>query len=132
MAMNDSLTGFPNRVSLQEELARQLFVARASGTKLGVVTIDLNRFKEINDVHGHKAGDGVLSSLAQRMADLMGRHEMIARLGGDEFVAVIRFDQRARLIEFTERLKVALEAPLSIGGFDVRVGASIGVAIFPD
>src|SRR6195952_2914123 len=106
MAMNDSLTGLPNRVSLQEELARQLIVARASGTKLGVVTIDLNRFKEINDVHGHKAGDGVLSSLAQRMADLMGRHEMIARLGGDEFVAVTRFDQRARLIEFTERLKM--------------------------
>ncbi len=132
MAMNDSLTGLPNRVSFQQELARQLDVARAGGTKLGVVAIDLNRFKEINDIHGHKAGDDVLATLARRMADQIGSHEMIARLGGDEFVAIVRGDQRALLVGFVERLRATLEAPLSIGGFDARVGASIGVAVFPD
>ncbi len=131
MAMNDSLTGLPNRVSFQEALMHQIDVARATGARLGVVAIDLDRFKEINDVHGHKAGDQVLASLAQRMAGQMGRHEMVARYGGDEFVALIRFDHHAQLTGFTDRLKAILETPLTIGTFDARVGASMGVAVYP-
>jgi len=132
MAMNDSLTGLPNRASFQEELARQIALAHSTGTQLGLVAIDLNRFKEINDVHGHKAGDHVLAVLAERMAGQMGRNEMVARLGGDEFVAIVRFDRRSQLVAFTERLRTLIEAPLPIGGFDTRVGASIGVAVYPD
>ena len=131
MAMNDALTGLPNRVSFQDELARQLDIARATGTQLGIVAIDLNRFKEINDVHGHKAGDNVLTMLAQRMRKEMRRHEMVARLGGDEFVALTRFDDRAQLVAFVNRIEAALVAPLSVGSFDARVGASIGVAVYP-
>lgn len=132
MAMNDSLTGLPNRVAFQQELSSQLAHARAIGSQLGVVAIDLNRFKEINDVHGHKAGDEVLSLLAQRMTALRGRHETIARLGGDEFVAIIPFENRAKLTGFTDRLRSALETPVRVGMFDARVGASVGVAVFPD
>ena len=132
MAMNDSLTGLPNRISFQEELAHRLDLARANGSRLAVVAIDLNRFKEINDVHGHKAGDEVLVTLAHRMRGQMGRHEMVARLGGDEFVAILRFEQHAQLTGFADRIRAALEAPMSIAGFDARVGASIGVAVFPD
>lgn len=131
MAMNDSLTGLPNRISFQQELKHQIEVARAAGTQLGVVAIDLNRFKEINDVHGHKAGDQVLTLLAQRMAGQLGRNEMVARFGGDEFVALICFDHRVQLSNFTDRLKGVLEAPLALGTFEARVGASLGVAVYP-
>jgi diguanylate cyclase (GGDEF)-like protein len=131
MAMNDALTGLPNRVSFQEQLARQLDIARAGGGHLGVVAIDLNRFKEINDVHGHKAGDDVLVALAQRLRGAMSRSEMVARLGGDEFVAITRFSDRAQLIGFTARIGAALDTPVSLGAFEARVGASIGVAVYP-
>jgi predicted signal transduction protein with EAL and GGDEF domain len=67
MAINDSLTGLPNRVGFQAELARQIGIARTMGARIGLCAIDLDRFKEINDVHGHKAGDDVLALLADRM-----------------------------------------------------------------
>ena len=132
MAMSDALTGLPNRAAFQEALSAELEAARADAAKIAIVVIDLKRFKEINDVHGHKAGDATLVELAQRMRHEMGPHGMIARLGGDEFVAVLRFEARSRLQALVERLQRALEAPLELGEFDARVGASIGVAIYPD
>lgn len=131
MAMNDALTGLPNRVNFQAALKHQLDAARASGSLLGVVAIDLDRFKEINDVHGHQAGDQVLRLVAQRMANQLGRHEMVARFGGDEFVALVRFEHGSQLTVFIDRLKTVLEAPLPLGQFDARVGASFGVAVYP-
>jgi len=131
MAMNDALTGLPNRASFQQELTRQLVGARAGGAQVGVVAVDLNRFKEINDIHGHKAGDDVLVLLAQRMRNEMGHDDSVARLGGDEFVAITRFDDRAKLVAFANRITTALNEPLSIGAFAARVGASIGVATYP-
>jgi diguanylate cyclase (GGDEF)-like protein len=131
MAMNDALTGLPNRASFQLELSRQLERARASGVQIGVVAVDLNRFKEINDIHGHKAGDDVLVRLGQRMRSEMGRDDGIARLGGDEFVAITRFHDRAQLIAFANRIATALSLPLPVGAFAARVGASIGVATYP-
>jgi diguanylate cyclase (GGDEF)-like protein len=131
MAMNDALTGLPNRVWFQSELTRQIDLALATGTQLGIVAIDLDRFKDINDVHGHKAGDDVLVILAHRMQKELGRDEFIARLGGDEFVAMTRFEDPARLHSIAARLDAVLKAPLKIGAFDARLGASIGVAVFP-
>ncbi|MEP7006017.1 MAG: EAL domain-containing protein [Sphingomonas bacterium] len=131
MAMNDALTGLPNRVWFQNELTRQIDLAVATGTQLGVVAIDLDRFKDINDVHGHKAGDDVLVILAHRMRKELGRDEFVARLGGDEFVAITRFEDPARLHSIAARLDAVLKAPLTIGAFEARLGASIGVAVFP-
>jgi diguanylate cyclase (GGDEF)-like protein len=131
MAMNDALTGLPNRASFQQELSRQIADARISGAQIGVVAVDLNRFKEINDIHGHKAGDDVLILLGQRMRAEMGRNDSIARLGGDEFVAITRFDDRTQMEAFAHRIATVLSAPLSIGAFAARVGASIGVATYP-
>ncbi|MES2057881.1 MAG: EAL domain-containing protein [Pseudomonadota bacterium] len=131
MAMNDALTGLPNRISFQKLLGRELDIARETATQLAVVAIDLDRFKEINDVHGHKAGDDVLIMLARRMQLELEANEMVARLGGDEFVAMTRVDNPARLQTFVARLDAVLKAPLSIGPFEARVGASIGVAVYP-
>src|SRR6185437_14788646 len=136
MAMNDALTGLPNRAAFREAVWRELAAARADGGRLALMVIDLKRFKEINDVHGHKAGDQVLVGLAQRMRHEMGGEGdnagMIARLGGDEFVAMLRFDERAQLVNLVDRLQTALETPLDLGAFNARVGASIGVAVYPD
>jgi len=132
MAMNDALTGLPNRVAFQAELARQIGVARATGARIGLCAIDLDRFKEINDIHGHKAGDEVLVALAQRMRDAIGPEDMVARLGGDEFVAITRLDDRAYLAAFADRLDATLKAPLALSHFEARLGASIGVAVYPD
>ncbi len=132
MAMNDALTGLPNRTSFQTELQRQIEVARATGTKLAVVAIDLDRFKEINDLHGHKAGDDVLVMLANRMREQLQGDDVVARLGGDEFVALTRYHDGDRVLKFVTRLDAAIKAPLILGAFNTRVGASIGVAIFPN
>jgi diguanylate cyclase (GGDEF)-like protein len=132
MAMNDALTGLPNRASFQTELQRQIEVARATGAKLAVVAIDLDRFKEINDVHGHKAGDAVLVVLAKRMREELREDDVVARLGGDEFAALMPYHDHDGVLKFVARLHAALKAPLSLGTFTARVGASIGVAIFPN
>src|SRR5713226_7644352 len=132
MAMNDALTGLPNRTSFQTELQRQIEVARTTGAKLAVVAIDLDRFKEINDLHGHKAGDDVLVMLANRMREQLQGDDVVARLGGDEFVALTRYHDGDRAPKFVARLDATIKAPLSLGAFNTRVGASIGVAIFPN
>lgn len=132
MAMNDALTGLPNRAAYRAELSRLIGAARASGNRVGLCAIDLDRFKEINDVHGHKAGDDVLVRIAQRMRDMLGPNEFVARLGGDEFVALTRFTERDQLVAFAARIEAELKAPLMFEDFEARLGASIGVAIFPD
>jgi diguanylate cyclase (GGDEF)-like protein len=132
MAMNDALTGLPNRTAFRAELARQIGAAIVNGERVGLCAIDLDRFKEINDVHGHKAGDEVLARIAQRMRDALGHNEFVARLGGDEFVALTRFTDRAQLTAFAARLDAELKAPLILADFEARLGASIGIAVFPD
>jgi diguanylate cyclase (GGDEF)-like protein len=131
MAMNDLLTGLPNRTGFKAELEHRLESARAAGAQLGFCVIDLNRFKEINDVHGHRAGDEVLALLARRMREGIGPHELVARLGGDEFVALTQFTDQGQLIAFADRLDADLKAPLRLANFEARVGASIGVAVYP-
>lgn len=132
MAMNDALTGLPNRASFQQEVRRQISITRATGTMLAVIAIDLNRFKEINDLHGHKAGDTVLATLSGRMQEKMEADEMVARLGGDEFVALSRFSDPSRLTRLVERLNELLREPVDHGEFCTQSGASIGVAIMPN
>jgi len=132
MAMTDALTGLPNRVAFRAELTRQIGGAIVKGERVGLCAIDLDRFKEINDVHGHKAGDEVLARIAQRMRDTLGHNEFFARLGGDEFVALTRFTDRAQLGAFAARLDAELKTPMIFPEFEARLGASIGVAVFPD
>ncbi|WP_052071754.1 putative bifunctional diguanylate cyclase/phosphodiesterase [Sphingopyxis sp. MWB1] len=131
MAMNDALTGLPNRSSFQVELARRLRLAEAQDRKLAVVAIDLDRFKEINDIHGHKAGDEVLIALSRRMQHELGERVFVARLGGDEFVALIDWHDGAELRERIDKLDEVMKAPLRLGDFDAHLGASIGVACYP-
>ena len=131
MALNDALTGLPNRAHFTDYLDRELERARASSWTLAVLGIDLDRFKEINDLRGHDAGDAALKIIGNRLADLLQPGEFIARVGGDEFAAVKRFTSTDDIHDFTARLERALFAPILLDDFETETGGSIGVTLFP-
>ena len=132
LAMTDSLTGLTNRPGFDEALKSRLAAAERAGTKLALIAIDLDRFKEVNDLYGHKAGDDVLATLARRMAEQLRAEDLIARLGGDEFVALVECRGREELLVPLRRLEAVLTAQINVEGFAGSVGASIGVAVYPD
>ncbi|MFI1989912.1 diguanylate cyclase domain-containing protein [Actinoplanes sp. NPDC020271] len=123
-ATHDALTGLANRVLLQ----RRIDEAAATGPGvIGMLLIDLDGFKEINDRHGHHTGDQVLVMVAERLAALLGAGEVAARLGGDEF-AVLLPGTGAEAAALADRITAVLAEPMMIGGQWLTVGASVGVA----
>ncbi|WP_439629742.1 bifunctional diguanylate cyclase/phosphodiesterase [Shinella sp.] len=131
LARHDSLTGLPNRASFNNRLEADLDSARLSGGKVAAIGIDLDKFKEINDTRGHAAGDEVLTTLSKRMQACLEADETVARFGGDEFAAAKRFSDVADLTDFIQRLETCLNAEIRIDGYDIKPGASLGVAIYP-
>src|SRR5579864_5805753 len=129
MALNDPLTGLPNRASFSERLDDELARADRNGHKLAVVGIDLNRFKEINDFRGHSAGDQALRIIAKRLTQCIDDGEFVARIGGDEFAALKDFCDEDVLNDFLNRLEAALFEPIEIDDYRTSAGASIGVAV---
>ncbi|HWV13058.1 MAG TPA: EAL domain-containing protein, partial [Sphingobium sp.] len=131
MALHDGLTGLPNRLNFNERLDRELRHADETGGSVAIIGIDLDRFKEINDMHGHATGDAVLKILARRMQAATASGEAAARFGGDEFAVSKPFSNAAELSEFVESLVSCFERPLEIDGISISPGASLGVAIYP-
>ncbi|MBB6486753.1 bifunctional diguanylate cyclase/phosphodiesterase [Rhizobium lusitanum] len=132
MALNDILTGMPNRGSFSDYLSSALEHAKEDSAKLAVIGIDLDRFKEINDLRGHKAGDQALKAIGRRLLRVVKDGEFVARVGGDEFAAAKRFEHQSELLDFVARLEKTLFEPIRIDDFETVTGASIGVAIYPD
>jgi diguanylate cyclase (GGDEF)-like protein len=130
----DSLTGLPNRAMLLERSERILRDAEGKGLKTAFLFVDLNKFKPVNDTHGHAAGDLALKTVGERLTASVRGDDMAARLGGDEFVVVasgLRQTIHASLA--AKRLLAALARPIEIGGgVEVEVGASVGISVFPD
>ena len=131
LAKHDSLTGLPNRAFFNANLAQEIILAQRTGSRIAVVNIDLDKFKEINDQHGHAAGDRVLSEIASRCTALLDTDDVIARIGGDEFAALKRFHEMAELDDFLKRLEAGLIGEMNIDGYELRKGASVGVATYP-
>jgi diguanylate cyclase (GGDEF)-like protein/PAS domain S-box-containing protein len=131
MARHDGLTGLPNRAVFNETLNQEIALAERSGGKVAVIGIDLDKFKEINDQHGHAAGDQVLVELTNLMNGVLQPSEFVARFGGDEFAAIKCFEEIAEVHDFIERLERCLIGEVAIDAFEVKTGASLGVAIFP-
>jgi diguanylate cyclase (GGDEF)-like protein/PAS domain S-box-containing protein len=129
----DALTSLPNRVLLAERLQQGLAQARRRGQRLGVVFLDLDGFKAINDTHGHEAGDQLLIALASRMKQSLREGDTLARLGGDEFVAVLADvgDIEASMPMLTRLLAAAAE-PVQLGDITLQVSASLGVTFSPE
>ncbi len=131
-AEHDVLTSLPNRVLLFDRLSEALRDARRRGTQVGVLFIDLDHFKPINDTHGHAAGDTVLQTVAERLKCSVRDTDSVARLGGDEFVVVLRdvaAPEHARQV--AHEIQAALTKPIRLSGLSVGVSASIGVALGP-
>jgi diguanylate cyclase (GGDEF)-like protein len=132
LAEHDGLTGLPNRNAMQARLAMALERVTASGESLAVICVDLDRFKEANDLHGHMAGDAILREAAARLHAAVAAPSFAARLGGDEFVVVqVGGDQPAAASELASNLLEALSAPSSHEGHEISVGASLGVSLYP-
>jgi diguanylate cyclase len=132
MALTDALTGLPNRANFAQRLEIELARADKEGARVAVICIDLDRFKEINDLRGHSAGDQALRTIANRLAQTLRGREFVARVGGDEFSAIGPFSDPKELHGFVARLQTTLFQPIEIEDFSSASGASIGVAIFPD
>ena len=131
MALHDALTGLPNRANYTEQLDAEVQRALRHGGRVAVIGIDLDRFKDINDTHGHATGDAVLRRLADRMAGVLQDGELVSRFGGDEFAAFKPFEDDAALTDFISRLHTCLTAPVELDGLAVFTGASLGVALYP-
>ncbi len=131
LARNDSLTGLPNRASFLERLSRQTATIK-SGETLALFALDLNRFKEVNDLYGHAVGDLLLCRIADRLREALHEGEFVARQGGDEFVAMAQVSSRAEAQAVAERLRAAILQPVTIDHADLSCGASIGVSLWPE
>lgn len=131
LAMNDALTGLPNRESFNLHLQQALRRAGKNGSQVGLFFIDLDGFKAVNDLHGHAAGDQVLQQLGQRFRTLGDEQAYLVRLSGDEFAAVVQLQDEQSLRLFAERLLTVIDEPMltSFGLFNL--GASVGGSVYP-
>jgi diguanylate cyclase (GGDEF)-like protein/PAS domain S-box-containing protein len=131
MARYDALTDLPNRAAFVEHLTRTIGSAKEGRESFAVLSIDLDRFKEVNDMFGHAVGDDVLRELSQQLRGFAG-DAYLARLGGDEFTLITPNGDQPALAEIlARRLQAAVVTDLNLNGQHLRVGVSIGIAIFP-
>jgi diguanylate cyclase (GGDEF)-like protein len=132
LAHFDTLTGLPNRASFQDRLENDIAAMRARDGELALMIIDLDRFKEINDIYGHAAGDELLKTTAARVTALLSHSEFAARLGGDEFVIVQSGrDQPDSAQRLADKLLAVFAKPVAINGQPFHIGLTIGIATFP-
>jgi diguanylate cyclase (GGDEF)-like protein len=128
-AVHDPLTGLPNRTLLRDRMDRALARTRRNGGATGVLFVDLDNFKQVNDAHGHGVGDVVLVELGRRLQAAIRPTDTVARLGGDEFVVVCEQVDEQSATALAHRLERAIERPVKIGSVEHRLTASIGIAV---
>jgi len=129
-SLHDDLTGLPNRVLLARRLERSLVRGRRADEMVGVLFVDLDEFKMINDTHGHQVGDELIVAVAERLTGVLRANDTLARVGGDEFVVVCGdLVALTQLEPVAERIGVALDEPLLLSIGPVSISASIGVVL---
>jgi len=133
IAFHDALTGLPNRMLLQDRLKHALARAEREEARLSVTFIDLDRFKAINDSLGHEVGDNLLQEVGQRIKGQLRAMDTVARLGGDEFVVLMEdLEGSGACATLAEKLITEIARPMTLAGHTVEVGASMGIAFYPD
>ena len=133
VAHHDALTGLPNRALLHDRLEQALAQASRDNHRVGVMFLDLDRFKSINDTLGHAVGDELLRQVAARLSGAVRAVDTVSRLGGDEFIIVLREIGGADdAVLVAEKVIIALSAPVHVHGHELRATPSIGICIFPD
>jgi len=132
MAWHDSLTGLANRNLLSERLDEALKLARRLEKKVAVMILDLDKFKPVNDLHGHATGDKLLKVVAERLIKCAREVDTVARLGGDEFAIVFtNIEDDANIITIADRIIHSIQQPVEIDGNVIQIGTSIGISFFP-
>jgi diguanylate cyclase (GGDEF)-like protein len=136
-ALHDDLTGLPNRALFYDRLDQALLEAKRKGTRVGIMLLDLDRFKEINDSLGHHIGDALLRRIGPRVKEVLREVDTFARLGGDEFIALLpNVGSEQDAIEVAERIIAAIEIPFVLdevsSGLIMDVEASLGIALYPE
>jgi len=133
LAFHDALTGLPNRALLHDRLEHAIAAARRDKELLGVMFIDLDRFKAVNDSFGHHSGNALLKELATRLRESVRASDTVARMGGDEFVVLLRGVEATSSCGLVAQTIISrLSMPVTIDGHAMQVGASIGIACFPN
>ena len=133
VATHDGLTGLPNRLLIQHRLEQAVASAHRHGRRLALLFLDLDGFKPINDAHGHAVGDVMLEEIAARLRKALRKEDTVARVGGDEFVVLIEDPVLAvDAQDVANKLLAVFDAPFEVAGVQLRIGASVGVALFPD
>jgi diguanylate cyclase (GGDEF)-like protein len=133
LAHHDALTDLPNRVLLMDRLNQLIKSAQRTISKVAVVFIDLDRFKEVNDSLGHDAGDLLLQTVAKRLSTTVRDQDTVARMGGDEFVVVVQGLREGRDVALlAQKLLSCLVEPITLNAYDHTVTASIGISLYPD
>ena len=133
LATRDTLTGLPNRLMLHERLSQAIAKAKRGQQRVGVMFIDLDRFKNVNDTLGHRIGDELLKHVTRALAGALRETDLLARLGGDEFMVIVEdFDDPSVLAKIAQKLLDAIAQPFKIEENDIFVTSSIGISVYPD
>ena len=132
LATHDTLTGLPNRMLLLDRLDQALAQARRDRTLVGVLFIDLDRFKYINDTLGHAAGDELIRAMAGRLREAVRDADVVARLSGDEFIVLVQQASRTEhVLQVVEKIMASLQRPYRIAGREIFTTCSLGVSFYP-
>lgn len=132
IALHDPLTALANRSLFSDRIQHAVKMARRDSVGFAVIMIDLDQFKEINDVFGHSIGDEVLKETAARLAQVLRDSDTVARLGGDEFASILRDVDKPTAIKIAERVVRCLEPPIQVKHHYLSIACSVGVALFPE
>ena len=132
LANRDVLTGLPNLRLFQERFLSTLSISKRKGWKAAVMFIDLDGFKNVNDSLGHEMGDKILQMAAERLLATVRKADTVARIGGDEFLVILtEIDDKAAAANVADKIVQQLSAPFNLDGHEIRIGASIGIAMYP-
>jgi diguanylate cyclase (GGDEF)-like protein len=133
LAGQDELTGLCNRRLMLQSLGAAIEAAGQSGSRLGLLFIDLDGFKAVNDVYGHATGDGLLAAAGARIASRARKIDIVCRYGGDEFVVVLPGVPDAdAVLHIADQIRAHLALPFWVHGTKLRLTAAVGIAVFPD
>lgn len=133
LAEHDHLTGLPNRFVLRDRFELERRHAVRNGRRLSLLFLDLDHFKQVNDVHGHAVGDALLKAVVQRVQASIREIDSLCRQGGDEFVALLPSVQSDNEVEaIVQRIATAMQLPFRLGEIELGISFSIGIAVYPD
>lgn len=132
LALYDPLTQLPNRLLLSDRLRQAMSSAKRKGHSVGILVVDLDRFKDVNDTYGHQAGDRLLRQVAKRFQKLLRIEDTVARFGGDEFLILLpSLKSNEDLEEVAQKILDSFQSPFQLSGQRIQVGVSIGMASYP-